>query len=152
MPTPTPELAARAEERFDAARAAAGARDPRPYLRERMVALRGSDPEAYRTAAAYHADTLIPAVAAAGSDPLGEWLEFARVLAALTTPGRAVQIDPSGRSAGYRRPVPPDALVLHLPEDAAAPALYVGVPPEPSRAQRAAIDLLVKRREAPREP
>jgi hypothetical protein len=83
-------------------------------------------------------------VAEDDSDPLGEWLEFARVLAELTTPGRAVWIDATGRSSDYERPVPPDALVLHLPENPGAPAILLGLPPDLSPHQRAAYDLLVR--------
>jgi len=40
--------------------------------------------------------------------------------------------------------VPADALVLHLPERAAEPALAVGIPAKMSAAQRASFALLVK--------
>jgi hypothetical protein len=83
-------------------------------------------------------------VARDDSDPLGEWLEYGRFLATLTGPGRAVQIDAEGRATDYARPVPPDVLVLHLPERTTAPAVIVGIPATLTPAQRAAYDLLVK--------
>jgi hypothetical protein len=138
--------AALAEELFERARAAAGARDPREHLREQLRALKQRDPSAFRRASAYYAETLIPAVAAAGSDPLGEWLEYARLLAELAAPGRTVQIDPRGASVPYARPVAADALVLHLPDEAGLPAVFLGAPTSLSRPQRAAVDLLVLRR------
>ncbi|HZG43453.1 MAG TPA: hypothetical protein VEY93_10855, partial [Longimicrobium sp.] len=59
-------------------------------------------------------------------------------------PGRTVQIDGTGRSREYARPVPLDALVLHLPTSAGAPALVVALPPRLTPHQRAAFDLLVR--------
>jgi hypothetical protein len=138
------DLRARADARFARALERTGARDPRDFLRRQMRALKESDAAAYRRAAAYFEETLTPAVAEDDSDPLGEWLEFARVLAELTTPGRAVWIDATGRSSDYERPVPPDALVLHLPENPGAPAILLGLPPDLSPHQRAAYDLLVR--------
>ncbi|HEU0013945.1 MAG TPA: hypothetical protein VFQ45_09695 [Longimicrobium sp.] len=139
-----PDLRARADERFQAALQASGARDPREFYREQLRALRAGDRQAYDRALEYYEERLIPAVAAEGSDPLGEWLEYGRVLASLSLPGRTVQIDASGVAADYARPVPPDALVLHLPEQPARAALPLGLPPRLSPAQRATYDLLVK--------
>ena len=138
------DLRARADERFQAALAQTGARDPRDFLRNWMRDLKARDAEAYRRALAYFTDTLIPTVADEESDPLGEWLEYARVLAELSTRGRAVQIDATGRSRPYARPVPMDQLVLHLPEQPGAAALVLGIPPKMTPHQRAAYDLLVR--------
>jgi hypothetical protein len=137
------DLRDRADARFARALEATGARDPRDHLRGRLRQLRADDAAAYRKATAYYEETLIPSVAGDDSDPLAEWLEFARVLAELTVPGRAVQIDPTGRADDYARPVPGDALVLHLPENPATPAILLGAPRKLSPAQRAAYDLLV---------
>jgi hypothetical protein len=106
--------------------------------------MREQAPGAFREALAYFEQTLIPAVAAEGSDPLAAWLDYGRRLAELTAPGRTVQIDASGRSGEYAPPVPLDALVLHLPEQSSRPALVVGIPMQLSPAQRAVYDLLVK--------
>jgi hypothetical protein len=136
------ELKVRAEQRMDQA-VAAGARDPRVQYRQRLQALKERDRTAYGRASAYYREELVPAVAGE-ADPLEEWLEYGRGLAELTAPGRTVQIDPQGLSAPYARPVPADALVLHLPA-ANLPAIAVGIPPALSPAQRASFDLLVKR-------
>jgi hypothetical protein len=142
MPAPA-DVRARAEARSDAA--LRGARDPRGFYRERLKALKADDAEAFRRALSYYEDQLIPAVADEGSDPRAEWLEYGRVLASLSAAGRTVQIDPTGRAAEYARPVPPDHLVLHLPDASSQPALIVGIPGKLSPAQKATHDLLVKR-------
>lgn len=136
----------RADRRFEAAITASGARDPREFYRERLRLLREADPAAFREAVHYYESRLIPRVAEEDSDALGEWLEYGRVLAALTAPGETVQIDPSGRAEPYARPVPGDHLVLHLPTSSREPVVPVGLPPELSPAQRTTYTLLVDRR------
>ncbi len=143
-----PELRARADERFERALAEAGARDPREFYRAQLRALKEASPEGFRRALAYFEERLIPAVAEEGSDPLAEWLEYGRVLASLSTPGRTVSIDRTGRASDYARPVAPDAVVLHLPENASQRAIVLGIPPTLSPAQRASYDLLVKQAQA----
>ena len=143
MPVPA-DVRARADARTESALGGEGARDPRDFYRERLKALKGENPEAFRQALAYYEDRLLPAVAADDSDPRAEWLEYGRVLAALAARGRTVQVDPSGRAAEYARPVPPDHLVLHLPDTPSQPAIIVGIPPKLSPAQKATHDLLVK--------
>lgn len=138
------DLRARADARFAQALEAAGARDPRDFYRKQLVELKSADAGAYRRALAYYEQELIPAVARDDSDPMAEWLEYGRVLATLAGPGRTVQIDASGRAEDYARPVPADALVLHLPERTTARAIVVGIPTALSPAQRASFDLLVK--------
>lgn len=143
MPAPA-DVRARADARFESALQQAGARDPREFYRKQMASLRDGNPEAFRRARAYFEDQLIPAVADEGSDPRAEWLEYGRVLATLAANGRTVQIDPTGRASEYARPVPPDHLVLHLPDTPSRPAIIVGLPLKLSPAQRATHDLLVK--------
>lgn len=138
------DLRARADERFARALEAAGARDPRDFYRRQLVELKANDAGAYRRALAYYEQELIPAVARDDSDAMAEWLEYGRLLATLATPGRTVQVDPGGRATDYARPVPADALVLHLPERTTAKAIVVGIPTTLSPAQRATFDLLVK--------
>jgi hypothetical protein len=142
-PMAASDLRDQADARFQAALADRGARDPRPFYRDRLRALKAENAAAYGDALRYFEETLTPAVAAADSDPLAEWLEYGRVLAALAAPGRTVQIDATGRARDYARPVPEDALVLHLPKEP-GPALVVGIPPALSPSQRAAHDLLVR--------
>ena len=138
------DLRARADERFARSLEAAGARDPRDFYRRQLVELKAADAAAYRRALAYYEQELIPAVARDDSDAMAEWLEYGRLLATLSTPGRTVQVDPGGRATDYARPVPADALVLHLPERTTARAIVVGIPTALSPAQRATFDLLVK--------
>ncbi|HEX8359729.1 MAG TPA: hypothetical protein VF613_06475 [Longimicrobium sp.] len=144
MPVPA-DVRARADARSDSVLKAAGSRDPRDFYRERLKALKADDPDAFRRALAYYEDRLIPAVAADDSDPRAEWLEYGRVLATLAAAGRTVQIDPTGRASQYARPIPPDHLVLHLPDAPSQAALIVGLPTKLSPAQKATHDLLVKR-------
>jgi hypothetical protein len=138
------DLRARADERFEQALKQTGARDPRNFFRDMLRDLKAGNADAFRRALRYFEETLIPTVADPASDPIAEWLEYGRVLASLTVPGRTVQIDAGGRARDYARPVPLEALVLHLPENASAKALVLGLPPKLSPHQRASYDLLVK--------
>ena len=138
------DLRARADERFERALQETGARDPRAFFRDQLRELKASSPDAFRRALRYFEETLIPSVADEASDPIAEWLEYGRVLASLAAPGRTVQIDATGRARDYARPVPAEAMVLHLPENASRPALVLGIPPRLTPHQRAAYDLLVK--------
>jgi hypothetical protein len=139
-----PQFRELADQRFGRALAITGARDPREFYRTRLRDLKAQDPEAFRLAVEYHDTRLVPSVAADGSDPLREWLEYGRFLATLVAQGRTVQIDHSGRASEYAPPVPGDHLVLHLPTDTRQSALAVGLPPKLSPAQRATYDLLVE--------
>lgn len=140
------DLNAIAEERFTAALAETGARDPRAFYRERLRTLKTEDAAAFREAVEYYEQTLIPEVAREGSDPVAAWLEYGRFLATRMTPGETVQIDRTGLSLPYSPPVPLDHLVLHLPTSPRLPALAVGLPAELSEPQRATYDLLVARK------
>ena len=140
------DLTSVAEARFAAALEKQGARDPREFYRERLRTLRSSNPTGFQQAIEYYETRLIPEVAGAESDPLESWLEYGRVLASISAPGETVQIDPSGKSSPYSRPVPGDHLVLHLPTSRREPALAVGLPPALSPAQRATYELLVARK------
>jgi hypothetical protein len=139
-----PALKARADERFAQAIEATGAKDPRDFYRDRLRELKARDERGYARAVDYYENRLLPAVAAEGSNPVAEWLEYGRVLAALTAPGEPTQIDPTGRSHPYSPPVPLDHLVLHLPTSSKAPVLLIGLPIRLSPAQRATYELLVK--------
>lgn len=140
------EVKERAERRFEEARAAAGARDPREFYRQRLRELRARDQAAFAEAVRHYEEVLIPAVAEPDSDPVGEWLEYGRVLANLMAAGETLQIDPSGGASPYARPVPGDHMVLHMPTAARETGIPVGLPPELSAPQRAAYALLVERR------
>lgn len=119
------------------------ARDPREPCRALLKELRARDRSSYERAVAHYEGTLVPSVASGQADPLEAWLDYARLLASLITPGRAVEVDREGTARDYVPPVPPDRLVLHLPDDPSAPALAIALPPELSPAQQATYDLLV---------
>ncbi|MEX2527792.1 MAG: hypothetical protein WEA09_09170 [Gemmatimonadota bacterium] len=138
-----------AERRFQNALQAAGARDPREFYRDELKRLRGHNPDAYRTAVQHYQEKLIPSIAGGECEPLGAWLEYGALLARLQTPGRTVAIDESGLATTWEDGWSP-SLILHLPDDRREMARLVGLPPEPTPAQRAAYDLLVAGRlEAP---
>ncbi|NIU79160.1 MAG: hypothetical protein GWN71_38100, partial [Gammaproteobacteria bacterium] len=84
------------------------------YYRERLRALKADDPDAYRRAVEYYTDNLIPTVAAGEEDALDAWREYGRFIAELTSPGRTVEVDPSGRAHPYDPPTAGDRMVLHV--------------------------------------
>jgi hypothetical protein len=133
-----------ATRRLEQALRETGAADPRERFREMLRVLREKDAEAFRSATRHFEDSVIPAVAAEGGDPLGEWLEFGRLLAGLTAEGETVLIDSTGRSRPYTRPFTREEMVLHLPKSPRTPAIAVGLPPHLSDAQKAAYALLVQ--------
>ena len=133
---------AQAEARTAQAIAEGPCQDFRPDYRERLRWLKETRPEAFaRALAAY--DTLVSEIAA-GGDPLHEWRNYGRRLGELSGAGRIVGIDPTGRSVEASDA--PDLLVLHLPDDINVPALPLAVPKHPSDAQKATLDLLVRRK------
>ncbi|HEV2130363.1 MAG TPA: hypothetical protein VGR27_04650 [Longimicrobiaceae bacterium] len=136
-------LRERADRRFEQALAEAGVPDPRNAYRGWLRQLREQSSEGYQRAVGYYEKRLLPAVAAEGSDPIQEWIEYGRLLAEQISPGRTVQIDPTGRERPHAAPVAADHLVLHLPASTREPAQVVWLPRDLSFAQRAACDLLV---------
>jgi hypothetical protein len=140
------DLAAAADEVLASALAEAGARDPREFYRDRLRELKQADPGAYESAVSYYRDTLIPEVASGTVDPINACTEYGRRLAAASSPGRTVSIDDTGVAREYVGP-DRDGLVLHLPDNAGARALLVGLPPTLSAAQRATYHVLVEGRQ-----
>jgi hypothetical protein len=141
-----PEQKIEADRRLEAALESSGVRDPRPYFRPVLKYLRDEDPAAFGRALQYHEGVLIPAVAG-GADPLGAWLEYGLRLAGAMGTGRTVEVDATGRARTLETAVPDVAaasgLVLHLPEDGAAPALVLRYPGASAPAQDATVELLV---------
>lgn len=144
----TNDLQKTADARFEAALAATGARDPRDYYRSRMRELRESNPQGYADAVAYYQSTLVTSIAEQDADPLEAWQTFGLRIAQLTAAGRAVAVDPTGRSRPFEAPGSADDLILHLPDARNQRALLVGLPPEPSAAQMATFNWLVQGRRA----
>ena len=116
--------------------------DFRGVYRDRLRWLKEVRPQAFTTALAHYNDVLVPNIAA-GAGPIGEWIDYGKRLGDLAGTGKVVRIDESGRSHPYDGVV--EGLILHVPADTAVPALALAVPREPSAAQRAALELLVKR-------
>ena len=145
----TNDLRNKADARFEAALAAAGARDPRDYYRSRLRELKRSNPRGYADAVAYYQSTLVPSIAERDADPLRAWREFGLRIAQLTAAGRTVAIDPAGRSRLFEPPGKADDMILHLPDARNRRALLVGLPPDPSPAQTATCNWLVEGRRAP---
>lgn len=142
--TMDPKIRSRADARLEDALEQNALHDPRDFYRERLKYLRNRDPAAFEEALRYFEDVLLPRVAAEGTDPVAEWLEYGRRLAELGGPGRAVIIDASGRAHSLTSPAPSDRLILYLPDDSAEPALVLNLPRRLSAAQRATVDLLVE--------
>jgi len=132
-----------ADRRFEVALESSGARDPRDFYRKALRELREGNPAGYDRAVIHFRDVLVPTVASGESDPLWAWREYGRLIAELTTVGRTVAIDESGRSQPFQSDSPLDQLVLHLPDAKGGRAILVSLPPTPSPAQRATYDLLV---------
>lgn len=132
----------RADARLEAALPDADRADPRPLYRPALKYLRARKPDAFREALRYFEEELIPAVAGE-ADPLAAWLEYGRRLAVALGEGRLVELDSTGRARPCTDPAGARGLVLHLPDDADAPALALRHPGSPSRAQQAAFELLV---------
>ncbi len=145
------DLQERADELFERALEQADARDPREFYRDRLRELKASDADSYQRAVAYYRDELLPSIVDATADPIEAWLAYGCKLAALTAPGRTVEIDPSGRAHAYQPPTPGDRMVVHLPDGKGWRALVVGIPKALTTAQQATYDLLVSGRQKLRE-
>lgn len=138
------ELREKATQLLEQELQSTGAPDPRERFREMLRRLREKDPDAFKAATRHFEEIVIPAIAGGSGNPLAEWLDFGRLLASRLAEGETVQIDATGRSAPYARPVALDRMILHLPKSPREPAIAVALPPSPSPAQRATYALLVQ--------
>lgn len=136
---------------FERALEQAGARDPREFYRDRLRELKANDADAYQRAVDHYRDQLLPSIVEASADPIEAWLAYGCKLAELTAPGRAVEIDQTGRAHAYQPPTPGDRMVVHLPDGKVWRALVVGLPKDLTAAQHATYDLLVSGRQKLRE-
>lgn len=132
-----------AERRLEEAIAEQGARDPREFYRAQLKELREADPQGYQDAVTYYRESLLPAIARDGKEPLAAWTDYGCTLATLRAPGRTVSVDPSGKAEPYQSPQVTGALVLHLPDEQRTKAILVALPPHLSQAQRATYEWLV---------
>jgi hypothetical protein len=135
-----------AERRFEARLAETGARDPREFYREVLRSLRDTDPDAYREMVERYQSEVVEVLAHTDQDPLLTWLEFGRALADRAAPGTLMLVDGTGRATPAPEVISHGDLLLQVPEDRRTRALPVAIPPEPTPAQRATLDLLVKGR------
>ncbi len=133
-----------ADRRFQEALEHSGVRDPRELCRESLRELKRTDPSGYDRAVKHFQTVLVPSIASGQVEPLRAWREYGCLLAEAVAAGRTVAIDDTGRAHPYQPDSPMEWLVLHLPEKKAARALVVSLPVEPSRAQKATFELLVK--------
>lgn len=144
----TDDLRKKADARFEAALTATGARDPRDYYRSQLRELKQSNPQGYADAVAYYQSTLVTSIAEQDADPLRAWQSFGLRLAQFIAAGRAVAVDADGRSRPFEAPGNAGDMILHLPDARNRRALLVGLPPEPSAAQMATYNWLVRGRRA----
>ena len=133
-----------ADRRYERRIGETGARDPREFYREILKELRESDGEAYREMVARHQSEVVLLLEQGKRDPLLTWLEFGRTLAQRVAPGKLLRVDPTGRAMPAPEKLSWEDLLLHVPDERRSRALPVGIPPEPTPAQRATLDLLVK--------
>lgn len=135
------DIRERAEARLSAAAAELALAEPMAPLRERLRTLRESHRDAYDRAVRHYTETVQPALLA--EDPVTAWLDYGRFIGELTSNGRLVHVDATGRAAPWRPPTGAGALVLFVPEDNAVEAFVAIAPAAPTPAQEATVDLLV---------
>jgi hypothetical protein len=139
-----PDLQQEADRRFAARLRESGARDPRDFYRELLRRLKARDEAAYGKAVERFRDRVMTPVARDGVDPLEAWTLYGLSLARELHPGRTVVLDRAGRSIPFEPPPDHGSLILQLPDERRERAVPVSLPPDPSPAQRAALDLLVE--------
>lgn len=142
---------AEADRRFAARLAETGARDPREHYRTLLKELKEEAPEGFAELSERYRSEVVPRSADPEHDPLEIWLEYGLDLAEARATGRSVEIDASGRAGPVSRPARWSTLILHLPDEKRARAIPVSIPPEPTPAQKATVDLLVQGRVKPVE-
>ena len=137
----------RADARLEAALQDADQQDPRDHFRHALKVLKRANPDGFQDALRYFEEELTPAVAGE-ADPLDAWAEYGEMLADALGPGRTVELDSTGRARPVEDLKAARGLVLHIPDDAAVPAVVLRYPRRPSPAQRASHELLVQGRQA----
>jgi len=140
----SPSAKEEADRIFQAALAAAGARDPKDFYRRALRELKDVNASGYNEAVRHFQTVLVPGIASGEAEPLTAWREYGRLIAELTEPGVTVEIDDTGRSRPFTPDSPLERLVLHLPHEKGKKALLVSLPQTPSTAQRATYELLAR--------
>jgi hypothetical protein len=132
----------RADDATQAAINAGPFDDFRDTYRVRLRWLKDSQPQAFTGALSHYNDVLVPNIAG-GADPIAEWVEYGKLLGELSGKGKTVVIDETGRASDFDGDF--GGVILHLPEDQNVPAMALAIPKQLSEAQRATLDLLVKK-------
>ncbi len=135
------ELRSRADANLVAAAASLRMADPRPPYRDRLRALKDTDPDAFSRALRHYEETVLPALAE-GTDAMAVWAQYGQTLAAFSAPGRMMSIDAAGRAGKLALPLKESSLLLHLPDDNSAAVFVAAMPLIASPAQSATLDLL----------
>ena len=128
----------------DEALSDAGLEDPRPAYRRLMVHLKSADASAFEEATRRFNETLVPDVADGRVPPLEAWLAYASWLCDRIRPGKIIAVDDSGRASDGPAALSAGTVLLHLPDDASAPAIVVGMPSEPTASQQVTVELLAR--------
>jgi hypothetical protein len=134
-----------ADERLAAALADAGAADRRDDYRDRLRVLKRDNTAEFRRMTEHYEQIVLPDLLAA-ADPLRVWIEFGMTLGGSAGPGRVAAVDGTGRSATWVGEYAAGELLLWIPDDRQAEALPLMVPAEPTAAQEATLDLLVRKK------
>jgi len=135
-----------AEARLEGVLAETGAHDPRAAYRQILRDLKLKSETDYRLVVEDFRTSVVRTIVEDGGEPLGAWLEFGCRLAELMSPGRDVVIDATGQASPFSPPASWRDLILHLPSGRHGKGMVVGLPPNPTPAQQAAVILLVEGR------
>ncbi len=118
----------RAEAAYADAIAERGLADLRPACRALLRRLKTTAPDRYAEGVQRYEEDLVPAVAGGSVDPVDAWLEYGTWLAGQLSAGRAVGIDPTGRSTPLSGPLPAGWMALYLPDKDQQPAVLLAAP------------------------
>lgn len=135
----------KADERLAAALANAAAADLRDDFRDRLRTLKRDNAAEFRRVTDHYEQVVLPDLLAS-PDPLRVWVDFGVLLGGTAGPGKVSAIDATGRSTTWTGACVAGELLLWLPDDRQADALPLLVPAEPSAAQSATLDLLVRKK------
>jgi hypothetical protein len=138
------EASERAQRLTDEALSEAGLEDPRPGYRKLLLHLKGLDAAAFEEATHRFNETLVPDVASGSVAALEAWLAYARWLCERIRAGRIVAIDGSGRATDGAETLAADTVLIHLPDEPAAPAIVLATPSRPTPSQKATVELLAR--------
>lgn len=140
----TDQAGERARQLTDEALREADLEDPRPGYRRLMIHLKGIDGSTFEEATRRFNETLVPDVATGSVAPLEAWFGYATWLCDRIRPGSVVAIDTSGRATNEASALKHGTVLLHMPDDAAAPAFLLAMPSSPSPSQQATVELLAR--------